>query len=169
MVYEHIFFPQDFEDARRRILELRRRHRDQRWVAQLGNFQRRQRHQVPQVEQRTSLDQLGIRRAFYLGGLILPQLLHQKLPQYLGHPALHFDSYDFGEAALENLLFDQLQQIVVILGVRQLEIRIARDPERVESLDVHPGEQRTEVGTDYLLQRDERVAPAERDPPWKAL
>ena len=66
---------------------------------------------------------------------------------------LDLEPHDFAEPPLEHLLLDHLEQVFGFVGGREIEIRVARDPERVPPEDLHPGEQRAEIGADHLLER----------------
>src|SRR6185503_14649588 len=126
-------------------------------------------HQVTELEQRTRLDQLRIRGSAHLGRLVFAELFDQQLPQLLRHAALYFDSHDLGESALEHLLLDQLQQVVIVFRMSELEVGVPCNSKRVEALDVHPWKQGTEIRSNHLLQRNENVAAAKRNPAGQTL
>src|SRR5215813_3218559 len=84
------------------------------------------------------------------------------------HVVLHLDTHDFAEPALEDLLFDARKQILRLLDWN-VEVGIARDPERVPRGDLEAGKERSQVRADDLLERHEMEGPAlHRNPTRKA-
>ena len=69
----------------------------------------------------------------------------------------------------ENLLLDECEEIVIPLEVRPLEIGIARDAKRVIASHLHAREQRAQIRSDHLLQRNEGKLAARRHPARKRL
>ena len=63
--------------------------------------------------------------------------------------------HDLAEAAAAQLVLDRLQQVVGLVGDR--EVGVAGDAEDVVVDDLHAREQRVEVVGDHVLERDERV------------
>ena len=118
MVDHHILLLQYIEDASRGVLELGGCCGDEWRITQLSDLERRERHQVAQVQQRTGLHQFWICERAHFFRLILTQLLHEQLSKRLRHAAFHFDAHDLREATLEDLLLDKREKIVVVFGVR---------------------------------------------------
>ena len=94
---------------------------------------------------------LGERR--HLRVFRFAQLAEQQRAQLRGHAALHFQPHHLAEAPLEDLLLDHRQQVLGLLGRRDLEIREARDAEGVVARDLHAREEQPEVRTDEVLER----------------
>jgi hypothetical protein len=76
------------------------------------------------------------------------------------HVRAHLDPHDVAEAAPAQLVLDRLEQVVGLVGDR--EVGVARDAEDVVVDDLHAREQRVQVLGDQVLERDERVAVAGR-------
>ena len=77
------------------------------------------------------------------------------------HARAHLDAHDLAEAAAPQLVLDRPQQVVGLVGHR--EVGVARDPEDVVVDDLHAGEELVEVLRDQVLERDERAAVADGD------
>ena len=72
------------------------------------------------------------------------------------HRALDLDADGLAEPSPSELLLDRHQEIVgLVLLDRQ--IRIPRDAEEVVLLNVHPGEEKVQIGLDDLVEQDESV------------
>ena len=112
----------------------------------------------------------AIRERRDLGILGVAQFVEQQRAQRGGHVGLHLEPHHFAEPALEHLLLDHREQVFRLLAVRDLEIRVARDAERVRAEDLHPREQRAEMRADHLLERHEVIrAPLDRHPAREGL
>ena len=136
----------------------------ERRVPQVGDVERGDRHEVAEVEQRPGVLHVVLGERGEFGGLLVAQFLEQQRPQMRRHRVLHFEPHDFAEPPLEHLLLDHLQQVFGFVGGREVEVRVARHPERVPPHDLHPREQRAEIGADQLLERHELVGAPERAP-----
>ena len=71
------------------------------------------------------------------------------------------DPDDVAEAAAAQLELDRLEQVVRL--VRDLEVGVARQPERRALADLHLREERLEEVRDHVLERDEEAARADLD------
>ena len=71
-----------------------------------------------------------------------------------GHRPLDLEADRLAEAPPSELLLDRHQQVVGLVLLDR-EVRVARHPEEVVLDDLHPGEQRVEVGLDDLVDQDE--------------
>ena len=137
------------EDVRLRpVLAEQPRLRDRRVrrVAQLAEAA--QPGHVPQVRH--------VEQAVDLVELALVDL--QRVAQLLAQPGAHLpvdlQPDDLAEAAPAKLLLDRLQQVVGLVG--DVVVGVAGDPEERVVGDLHPGEQRAQVGGDQVLERDQR-------------
>ena len=63
------------------------------------------------------------------------------------HAGAHLEPHDLAEAAAAQLVLDGAQQVVGLVGDR--EVGVARDPEVVVAEDLHAGEQLVEVAGDH--------------------
>ena len=70
------------------------------------------------------------------------------------HRPLDLEPDRLAEAPAAELLLDRQEQVVGLVLLDR-EVGVARDPEEVVLLDLHPGEQRVEVGLDDLVDQDE--------------
>ena len=77
------------------------------------------------------------------------------------HLAVDLEAHDLAEAPPAQLGLDRAQQVVGLVG--DVEVGVARDAEEAVVDDLHPGEERVQVGRDELLERDERRALARLD------
>ena len=77
------------------------------------------------------------------------------------HPRADLDAHDVAEAPPAQLVLDRLQQVVGLVGDR--EVGVAGHAEDVVVDDLHAREQRVEVLGDQVLERHERVAVAGGD------
>ena len=103
--------------------------------------------QVGQVEQPVDVDHLV---------LLEVQRLDQQLAQVGVHARLHLEPDDLAEAALAQLVLDRPQQVVGLVGDR--EVGVAGDPEDVVCWRISiPGNRSAEVLRDHRLQRHEGV------------
>ena len=74
------------------------------------------------------------------------------------HAGADLDAHDLAEAPAAQLVLDRLQQVVGLVGDR--EVGVAGDAEDVVVEDLHAREQRVEVRRDEVLERHERVGPS---------
>src|SRR5437763_1541576 len=88
------------------------------------------------------------------------QLLEQQGAEMRRHGIVDFQPHDFAKSALEDLLLDRRQQILGLFDWH-LQIRIARDAERIPAEHFHAGKERAEIRADYLLDPHEVRRPAE--------
>jgi hypothetical protein len=72
---------------------------------------------------------------------------------------------DLAEPALEHLLLDRREHVLRLLEVRELEVRIARHPERIPAEDLHPRKERLQVLADDVLERHELVSTSGHEHP----
>ena len=84
------------------------------------------------------------------------ELAHQQLEHVLRHRLLDLEPHGRAEPAPLQLLLERLQQVV--RAVVDLEVGVARDPERVVLDDLHAREELVEVGGDHLLEGHEAAA-----------
>ncbi len=89
------------------------------------------------------------------------QRLGDLLEDDRAHPGPDLDPHDIAEAPPTQLVLDRLQQVVGLVGDR--EVGVAGDAEDVVVDDLHAGEQPVEVLGDQILERDEGEAVAGRD------
>ena len=61
------------------------------------------------------------------------------------HRGVHLEPHHLGEPPIPHLLLDEAQQVVRLVAVLDLEVGVARDPERVPAEDLDPGEERLEI------------------------
>src|SRR3954467_6398606 len=140
-MYENVALSNRVEDRVSWIAQLRRSHRHERRVAQLGDLHRCQPHEIAQVEQRSRLDHVGFRERRHFRRLILQQLGQNEISQIAWNPSLYFDADYFSEATLEYLLLDLGEEIIVFIGVGEIEIGVPRYAEHAEAADFHPGKE----------------------------
>ena len=57
---------------------------------------------------------------------------------------LHLHRYHLAEPSLEALLLDRRQQVLRLLGVRDLQVGVAREAEVIAGEHLHPREERVE-------------------------
>ena len=84
------------------------------------------------------------------------QVLGEDLQHLRRHRLVDFDAHYIGEAALPHAFFDRLQQVAGF-QVLNLAVGIAGDVEGMRFEDRHAGKQVAQVGSDQLLQPDERL------------
>jgi hypothetical protein len=77
------------------------------------------------------------------------------------HARLDLDAHDLAEAPAAQLVLDRLQQVVGLVGDR--EVGVAGDAEDRAVDDLHAREELVEVLLDQLLERHERAPVGERD------
>jgi hypothetical protein len=82
---------------------------------------------------------------------------------------MDLDPDHLGEPPITHFLLDEAQQVFRLVPVVDLQVGVARDPERVPAEDLHPRKQRLQVCADDLLERNERVGRREGHPPWQDL
>ena len=82
-------------------------------------------------------------------------------------PAADLHPHGLAEAPRAQLLLDRLQQVVGLVGDR--EVRVAGDAEDGVVEDLHAREEHVEVLGDQLLERHERAPVAERHEPRQHL
>ena len=70
------------------------------------------------------------------------------------HRPLDLEPHGRAEASTAELLLDREEQVVGLV-LLDLEVGVARDPEEVVLLDLHPVEEGVEVGLDDLVDQDE--------------
>ena len=150
MVHEQVAGAHGGEHVRAAVvaLQARLRHRRPRRVAQL--LEPGQVHDLPQVaevEQALDVEDLVRLDAEALDELVAQAGVHARADL---HP------YDLAEAAPAQLVLDRLQQVVGLVG--DGEVGVAGDLEVVVVEDLHPREQRVEVGRDDLLHGHEGQA-----------
>ena len=83
------------------------------------------------------------------------------LADHRAHLGADLDAHDVAEAAPAQLVLDRLEQVVGLVGDR--EVGVAGDAEDVVVDDLHAREQRVQVLGDQVLERHEGVAVAGRD------
>jgi hypothetical protein len=157
VLHEHVALLEDAEqvDAAVGGLEHVRRLRRPRLVLELGSAERVQAPQPAEVER--SLEHGD-------GVVIDLELALQHLAHALGHGGVDLEPHDAPELRPPvQDFFDRFEQVLVL--VLQLEVGVARDPERVVREDVHPGEQTIEVRRDHLLDRHEAGLVGQRQEP----
>src|SRR5262249_38548950 len=115
--------------------------------------------QVAQVEQLAGVLNVPLGKTATLRHVVLAKLVEQQRAQVRRHVVLHFDANDLAEPSLEDLLFDRREQIFRLFD-RDVEIGVARDPERIPRGDLEAREERAEVRADDLLERNEVEGPA---------
>ena len=169
VVDEDLMLADHVEDRATRVAQLRRDHRDQRRVAVFRQIRRRERKQIAHVEQRPRLEDLPLREGRHLRRFARPQFVEQQLAQVHRHAGLHFDPDHLAEPTLEELLLDHREQILRLLGVRDLQVGVAREPEQIAGEHLHPREERVEPSGDQRLQRHVRVQLPRRHPARQAL
>ncbi len=115
-------------------------------VAQLRPAARRVGHvaEVGEVDQPVDVVDLAV---------FEPQRVDQLGAQLRVHPGGDLEPHDLAEAAPAQLVLHRLQQVVGLVGDR--EVGVAGDPEVAVVDHLGAGEERVEVGRDRLLQRDE--------------
>ncbi len=79
----------------------------------------------------------------------------EPLAQVGVHVGADLEPHDLSEAAPAQLVLDGTQQVVGLVGHR--EVGVAGDAEHRVRDDLHAGEQLVEVARDHRLERDERV------------
>ena len=104
--------------------------------------------QVGQIEHALDVDHLAF---------LDLQLLDQELPQILVHVGAYLEPHDLSKAPLAQFLLHRLQQVVALVGDR--EVGVAGHAEVGVSQHLHAGEERAEVARDDRLQRHEGVVP----------
>ena len=85
-----------------------------------------------------------------------PQRLDQLRAQLRVHPGGDLEPHHLAEAAAAELVLDRLQEVVGLVGDR--EVGVAGDAEVAVVDHVDPREEGVQVGRDHLLQRDEGEA-----------
>ena len=169
MVHQDVPLADRVEDAAVHTAEPRRRHRDERRIVQLGDVDRGQFHQVAQLEQRAHFVHVAVGERRVRRQAVVAQLVQQQRARLLGHAGLDLDAHHFAEATPEHLLLDRREQVIRLFGRRQLDVRVARDPEGVPVPDLHPREERAQVRADHLLERHEVVRATGGHPARQAL
>ena len=81
------------------------------------------------------------------------ELADEEGAHLLGHGLVDFEPHRPPEPPPPQLHLDGHQQVVGLL-LLEGEVGVARDPERVVALDLHPRKKGLEVGGDHLLQGD---------------
>src|SRR3954447_19424906 len=134
-------------------LKARLRHGRPRRVAQIGVAG--QLDDLPQVREiQQPVDDVDLARLDL-------ERLDELVAQRLAHLAVDLETHDLAEPAPAQLGLDRAQQVVGLVG--DVEVGVARDAEEAVVDDLHPGEERVEVGGDELLERDEGGALARGD------
>ena len=133
--------------------------RHERLLLQLGPVQVVDDPQGSQVERAGDVvDVLGLQ----------VELAGEQGPDLVGHRRVDLEAHRPPEPPAPQLHLHRLEQVVGLL-LLEGQVGVAGDPERVVALDVHPREQRPEVGGDHLLEGHEalavRHAPATRAAP----
>src|SRR5829696_7617243 len=108
--------------------------------------------EVAEIEQRARLHDVVVRQRRHLGWPVLLKLIEKELAQWRRDSFLHLDPDDLSEPALEHLLLDEREEIVILLEIRQLEIGVTRYAKRVIAFHFHAGEQSAEIRSDHLLE-----------------
>src|SRR5260221_14010725 len=120
MVHKESGLEDIVENRPDQILELHWRLRRERRVLELGNVQRRERLEIAEIEQRARF--LDVRFAEQHGRLLVVlELLDQERTKVRRHVVLHLQTDDLSEAAFEHLSLDSREQILWLLGARQLQ------------------------------------------------
>src|ERR1700686_3235793 len=157
MVNQDVRLPDCVEDRPRLVSQLGRDRRNEWRISQLRDVHRSEPHQITEVKQRSGLDQIRLGQIRHFRGLILEDFGEYeiaKLPRYI---SVDFDADDFGKPALKNLFLDHGEEIVVFVRVSELEVGVSRHTECAEAAYLHAGEERVQVGTDYLLEGNEVI------------
>ena len=111
-----------------------------------------------------------VRQGLELGVLALTEFLEEQRAQLRRHAALHLQTHHLAESPLEHLFFDHCQQVFRFFGVRDFEVRVARDAKGVRAEHLHAGKQRAEMRADHLFERDKMMRPSlHRHPSRKRL
>jgi hypothetical protein len=96
-------------------------------------------------------------------GRVDVELFLDQLPDRLRHRARGPPAgQPRGSLTLPEDRLDRGEQVVGFVDL-QVEIEVARHPERVHRHDLHPREQHVEVGGDHLFLRDEPFAVGQRE------
>ena len=169
MVDEHVTLTDDIERRLRCVAQLGWCRRHKRWIAQLGDVHRRDPHQIAEVEESAGLDHVGFGERRHLLRLLFLQLTENQLTKLHRRTLLQLDAHYLGESPLEDLLLDRAEQVVIVIEHRQLEVRVPDDAKGAEAAQLHPREERPQIGADQLLQRNEVVLFTKRHPARKAL
>ncbi len=104
-------------------------------------------HQVAEVDQAVDLIDL-------IGGRV--ERGRQLIAQPLAHVGVDLEPHHLAEATPAQLLLDRLKNVVSLVG--DVVVGVARDPEERMVDDLHPREQRPEVGGDQRVERNQGVA-----------
>ena len=155
MVHEHVGAAQEPEEVGRGIgaLEHDRGLRHPRLVLELGPVERVERPEPAEVEGAVDHVDVGV------GQL---ELAAQQLEHLAGHLGVDLEPHDPAElAAPPQHRLDRLEEVLGF--VLELEVGVARDPERVVREHLHAREQRVELRRDHLLEQHEALAVGERD------
>ena len=99
--------------------------------------------------------------------LVDPEQRDQPLAQALLEVAGELEPDDLAEAAAADLVLDRLAQVVGLVG--DVVVGVAGDAEERVIEDLHPREERLDVVGDHVLERDERLAVADRQEPPQQL
>ena len=90
------------------------------------------------------------------------ELFLDQRPDRLRHRAVDLQPDGLGRTlTLPEDRLDRGQEVVGFVDL-QVEVQVARNPERVDRHDLHPREQHVEVVGDHLLLRDEPFAVGQR-------
>ena len=89
----------------------------------------------------------------YVPGLDF-QILHQQIPNVVGHGFVNRDLHDRTKPAAPDALLHGLEQIVR-LDLLDLDISVPDDAEGVRGQYLHPGKEQSDILGDQLLQPDE--------------
>ncbi len=159
MLDHHIALPQDGEDvgpSGDRRLEPALDAARPRLVLQLRTVERRQLEEIRQAERRPGHVDVGDADV---------QLFHQELAHRARHGPGDLETHRLRRPfALAKDRLDLLEQVLGLVDL-ELDIRVARDAERVRRDDRHAREQRLDVSGDDLLDRHEPLAVGQTEEP----
>ena len=136
----------------------------------LGHGRPRRVAQVAEAGQPHELPEVGeVEQAVDLVDLALLDLqrVHELLAQRRAHAGADLQAHGLAEAPPAQLGLDGGEQVVGLVG--DLEVGVARHPERAVLDDLHAREERVEVLGDQVLHRHERRALRRRDEAWQQL
>ena len=135
--------------------ESRRGARRERRLGEVGAVRGRDRPEVREVQHRRDAVDVA------LGKFELGQKERDHVRRHVGRD---LEAHRPAEAPAAEFDLDRFEQVLV-LGVVEVQVRVARHTEREARTDPHAGEQVGEIRGDDLLDRNEAIAAAERDEP----
>ena len=153
---QHVALGDHAEDvalAARHLLQPRLRDAGPRLELEVRTLELGQLHEIGHAEHRPGHVDVG---------RVHVELFLDQLPDRLRHRPVDLEPDGLGRSlALPEDRLDRGQEVVGLVDL-QVEVQVARDPERVHRHDLHPREQHVEVGGDHLFLRDETFTVGQR-------